>query len=49
MYANINQKPLTKNDKILIVLGATHTAYLDVFIEHNPKFKLRNTLNYLDF
>lgn len=47
MYSNFCDIPLTKNDRVLIILGATHTAYFDVFLENNPKYKVENTLDHL--
>ena len=47
MYSNFCDIPLTKSDRVLIILGATHTAYFDVFLENNPKYKVENTLKYL--
>uniref|UniRef100_UPI004049435D DUF5694 domain-containing protein n=1 Tax=Flavobacterium sp. TaxID=239 RepID=UPI004049435D len=47
MYSNFCNIPLTKEDRVLIILGATHTAYLDVFLENNPKYKVENTLEVL--
>jgi hypothetical protein len=47
MYANFCDIPLQKNDRVLIILGATHTAYFDIFLENNPKYKLENIADYL--
>lgn len=46
MYSNLLDIPLKKDDRVLIVLGATHTAYLDIFIENNPTLHLENTADY---
>ena len=46
IYSNFEDIPLTKEDRVFILLGATHTAYLDIFLENNPKYKLENTLDY---
>tara|TARA_R110000868_G_scaffold38956_3_gene136102 strand:+ start:638 stop:1459 length:822 start_codon:yes stop_codon:yes gene_type:complete len=46
IYSNLEDIPLSKEDRVLIILGATHTAYLDVFLENNPKYKLENALDY---
>ena len=29
---------MTKSDRILIILGGTHTAFFDHFLKNNPKF-----------
>lgn len=49
MYSNFCDIPLTKNDRVLIILGATHTAYFDVFLDSDPRFRKENVLKYLDF
>ncbi len=49
MYSNLSDIPLTKGDRVLIVLGATHTAYLDIFIENNPKYQLENVSSYTNY
>lgn len=47
MFSNINQIPVTKDDRILIISGATHAAFLGEFLERSPKYKLINIDNYL--
>jgi len=49
MYTNFSDIPLTKKDRVLIIMGVTHTAYFDIFIENNPKYQLRNITNYTDY
>ncbi|MCK0158240.1 DUF5694 domain-containing protein [Cellulophaga sp. F20128] len=49
MYTNFSDIPLTKNDRVLIIMGATHTAYFDIFIGNSPKYILENTTNYTDY
>ena len=49
MYTNFSDIPLTKNDRVLIIMGATHTAYFDIFIENNPKYQLQNISNYTNY
>ena len=49
MYTNFSDIPLTKNDRVLIIMGATHTAYFDVFIENSPKYSLVNVAKYTTF
>lgn len=49
MYTNFSDIPLTKNDKVLIIMGATHTAYFDIFIENNPKYQLQDIRNYTNY
>lgn len=47
MYVNFCDIPATKNDRVLVILGATHTAYFDVFLEHSNKYKLENVFDYI--
>lgn len=47
IYSNLNQIPLKENDRVFILLGATHTAFLNEFIKRSPKYKLENPLDYL--
>ncbi|WP_081211862.1 DUF5694 domain-containing protein [Salegentibacter sediminis] len=49
MYANFSAIPLEKDDRVLIILGGTHTAYFDIFLKHNPKYKLIDATEYTDF
>ncbi len=47
IYSNLNRIPMTKNDRVFILMGAAHTAFLREFIERSPKFKMVNTQDYL--
>ena len=47
MYANLNRINLTENDRVFILLGASHTAYFRDFISRSPKYKMVNTFDYL--
>ncbi|WP_040282383.1 DUF5694 domain-containing protein [Psychroserpens damuponensis] len=49
MYSNFNDIEMTENDRVFILLGATHTAYFDIFLENNPKFQLENPNKYTDY
>jgi len=49
MYTNFSDIPLTKNDRVLIIMGATHTAYFDIFIGNSPKYILENLDEYTNF
>ncbi len=46
MYTNLNDLKLSKEDRVFILAGATHTAYLDIFIGHSNKFALENPAKY---
>ena len=47
MYSNLNRIKLTENDKVFVLMGASHTAYLRDFISRSPKYKMVNTFEYL--
>lgn len=49
MFSNFNDIKMTENDRVFILLGATHTAYFDVFLENNPKFQLEDPNKYTDY
>jgi hypothetical protein len=48
MYSNLNRIALSENDRVFILLGASHTAYFKDFISRSPKFKMVNTFKYLE-
>ncbi|SFI84672.1 DUF5694 domain-containing protein [Myroides guanonis] len=48
MYSNLNQLPLTKDDRVFILMGATHTAFFNMWLERSPKYQLVHTLDYLE-
>ncbi|MDM1367183.1 DUF5694 domain-containing protein [Myroides marinus] len=47
MYSNLNQIPLTKDDRVFILMGGSHTAFFNMWLERSPKYQLVNTLDYL--
>lgn len=47
MFSNLNQIPMTKDDRIFILMGGTHTAFFMDFLKRSPKFKLENIFDYL--
>ncbi len=47
IFSNLNQIPVTKDDRIFIIMGATHTAFLNEFMKRSPKYELVNTNDYL--
>lgn len=47
MFSNMNSVPITKDDRIFILMGATHTAFFKDFLRRSPKFIEVNTLDYL--
>ncbi|WP_299683323.1 DUF5694 domain-containing protein [uncultured Tenacibaculum sp.] len=47
MYSNLNRIKLTKEDRVFILMGASHTAFFRDFISRSPKYKMVNTFKYL--
>ena len=47
MFSNLNQIPITKDDRIFILMGGAHTAFFNDFLKRSPKYKLVNTFDYL--
>ncbi|MBU2921312.1 hypothetical protein KO504_08165 [Winogradskyella psychrotolerans] len=47
IYSNLNRIPMTKKDRVFIIMGAAHTAFLREFMRRSPKFEMVNTLEYL--
>ncbi len=47
MYSNLNQLDLQEDDRVFILMGATHTAFFREFMERSPKYELVNVFDYL--
>ncbi len=47
MYSNLNQIELTGNDRVFILMGASHTAFFNDFMKRSPKYKLVDPFKYL--
>ncbi len=47
MFANINKIKTKKTDRILIIAGATHSAFLNDFMRRSPKYQVENLSDYL--
>lgn len=47
IYSNLNRIPLTKEDRVFILSGGSHTAFLNEFMKRSPKYDVVNTLEYL--
>ena len=47
MYSNLNQIELNENDRVFILMGASHTAYFNDFMKRSPKYKLVDPFLYL--
>ncbi|GAA4180903.1 DUF5694 domain-containing protein [Sphingobacterium ginsenosidimutans] len=47
IFSNLNQIPVNNDDRIFIIMGATHSAFLDEFMQRSPKYQLVDIENYL--
>lgn len=47
MYSNLNRIELGKDDRVFILLGASHTAFFRDFINRSPKYELVSVVEYL--
>lgn len=47
IYSNLNRIPLTKEDRVFILSGGSHTAFLNEFMRRSSKFEVVNTFDYL--
>lgn len=48
MYSNLNRIELSEDDRIFILMGASHTAFFRDFMSRSPKYKMVNTFDYLE-
>lgn len=48
MFSNLNKLELTQEDRVFILMGASHTAFFRDFISRNPKYEMVDTFKYLD-
>ena len=48
IYSNINKLPLTKNDRVFIIMGGAHTAMLNDFMKRSSKYELVRVNDYLN-
>ena len=47
MYLNLNRVPLNKDDRIFVLMGASHTAFFRDFMSRSPKYEMVDTFKYL--
>jgi len=48
IYSNLNRISMDKNDRVFILMGGAHTAFLREFMQRSSKFEMVETLNYLE-
>lgn len=47
MFSNLNQIELDPNDRVFILMGASHTAFFNDFMKRSPRYKLVDPFLYL--
>ncbi|MGB3852290.1 MAG: DUF5694 domain-containing protein [Tunicatimonas sp.] len=47
MYTNLNRLDLSKDDRVFILMGASHTAFFRDFMSRSHKYEMVNTFDYL--
>lgn len=47
MYSNLNRIQLKEDDRVFILMGASHTAFFRDFMSRSPKYEMVNTFEYL--
>ncbi len=47
MYSNMNRIDLKPDDRVFILMGASHTAFFRNFISRSPKYHMVDTMDYL--
>lgn len=47
MYSNLNQIELKKEDRVFILMGASHTAFFHDFLMRSPKYEEVNSMLFL--
>ncbi|WP_196886033.1 DUF5694 domain-containing protein [Aureivirga sp. CE67] len=47
MYSNMNRIPITKEDRVFVLMGGSHTAFFRDFLSRSPKYKMVDTFEYL--
>ena len=48
MFSNVNRIDLDQDDRVFILMGASHTAFFRDFISGDPKYKMVDTFEYLE-
>ena len=48
MYSNLNRIDLNEDDRVFILMGASHTAFFRDFMDGDPKYRMVDTFEYLE-
>ncbi len=49
MYSNLNKIHLKEDDRVFILMGGTHTAFFNMWLNRSPKYKLNELNEYLKY
>jgi hypothetical protein len=47
MYSNLNRIDLDEDDRVFILMGASHTAFFRDFMSRDPRYEMVDTFDYL--
>ncbi|WP_312902527.1 DUF5694 domain-containing protein [Chryseobacterium taichungense] len=47
MFSNFNKISINKNDRIILLMGGTHTAFFMDFLKRSPKYRPESVLKYV--
>ena len=47
IYSNLNRLLLEKDDRVFIISGGSHSAFLREFMRRDEKYEMVNTFDYL--
>lgn len=47
MFSNLNRLDLKEDDRVFVLMGASHTAFFRDFMSRSPKYNMVNTFDYL--
>lgn len=47
IYTNLNRIPMTRKDRVFILSGGSHTAFLNEFMKRSPKYEVVDVMTYL--
>lgn len=47
MFSNFNKININKNDRIVLLMGGTHTAFFMDFLKRSPKYRPESVLKYI--
>ena len=48
MYSNLHRVDLDEDDRVFILMGASHTAFFRDFMSREPKYEIVDTFEFLE-